>query len=148
MHELGDTHFLDMRCLPEDNVDVGHIGASSCEDDTSQKLVGIFVGHLRPYVFHYFLDPRLDNLDEGAVVYRTLRVDRKHQGVVYVGVVGICAAVFKLHPFRLSLIHLQRLYVFRDVAAAERNDRNVTEYVAIVYRYGGRVGSNVNEHAP
>ncbi len=144
---LCDSYLVYLCVVAESLLDILHVGSATGEDYSSQKLVDIFGRHLEPHVGDDLLQTVLHYLDELAALHAPVLVDGVGQGVVDVVVVGVGAAVLELHVLRLTLLHLQCRDVTCDVRAAKGQHGQMAEHVLIVYRDGGRVGSEVHEQA-
>ena len=146
-HKLRRAYLVDVRVIDESALNVLHVGTAAGQNDASEQLVAIFAGHLKPHVLDDFLHTALHYLDELAALHLSVGVDREAQGVVYVVVVGVCAAVFELHLLCVLELHLQRFDVFGDIGGSERYDGEVAQDVLAVDGDRRGVRSDVDEGA-
>ena len=145
-YELGHSDFVNMRMVLECPFNILHVGTSTGEDNATQQTVGIFCWHLAPYILYDFHHAAFDNLHELAVLHTSFIVNGQHQRTVDIIVVGIGCAIFQFHFFCHAFLNLQRGDVFGDVVATKRNNCDMTKLVLVIYRNGGGICPEVNEH--
>ena len=104
--KLGNTDLLDMRVVLEGLFYILHVGAATCQDETSQQFVAVFFRYLIPDVGDNFLHAAFDNLNEFASLYGAVGIHRILHVVVNLIVIRIGAAVLQHHLLSIALFHL------------------------------------------
>jgi len=113
------------------------IGAATGENNTSEQLVCKLIGHLEPYIFNDFFQSSFHYLYEFTAFYAAILVDRQLQCIVYIVIIGVCAAIIEFHLFSILLVYLQCGDVFGDIVSAQWDNGKVTTI-------GGNEGGVIN----
>ena len=99
-------------------LNVLHVGAATCQDDTTQQLIIVFGRNLIAYVLYNLLDTSLNNLDKTASFHLTLGIDRVFHIGIDIIIVGIGRSILQLHLLGIAVLHLERSNVLGDVVRA------------------------------
>ena len=145
--ETGHSDFVDVRMVAEGTLDVAHVATTTGNDDATQQLVDVLVGHLEPNVLDDFLQSTLDDINEVAAHDGAILIDRERQRVVDIAIISVGAAILQLHALGIGLLHLQGGNVLRDVVASQGDDSQMAKDVLVVDTYRRGVSTEVDEHA-
>ncbi len=115
-----------MRIVLEGFLDISQIRAATSEDNTAQQLVAELLGNLTPHVSNDFLQTTLDNLYKFTRFHLTILVDGIFHIVVDVVVFRKGRSIPELHLLSVTLLHLQRGNILRDIVGTKRNDGQMT----------------------
>ena len=130
-----------MRIVLEGFLDISQIRAATSEDNTAQQLVAELLGNLTPDIGNDFLQTTLDNLNELARLHLTILVDGVFHIVVDVVVFRKGRSILELHLLSVTLLHLQRGNILRDIVSTERNDGQMTQDILRIHAHRRRVST-------